>query len=854
MIRISLRNLWDHKLRTVLLGLAIVAGVSFVVGSFVFTDSLGRGFDDLFTNAQEGTDITVTPTLDDENVGIGLDFPRIPADLEDDLAAVDGVASVRPVLQSFVVLVVDDEDQQPVGAGFGAPTFGISWIDGPSPFSIREGRAPTAPGEVIIDVGTAESRGIAIGDTVGVAADGPKQDFTVVGLMGFGEADNLLGATFMAFAFEQAEALFEVDGEVNNFDISIEPGADLAATVEAVQAVLPDTAQAIDARAAAEEQAAELQQGLAFFNIFLLVFAGIALVVGAFVVYNAFRVVVAQRTRELALLRVLGTQRSQLVRMVILESVIVGIAASATGVVFGVLLAVALEAILEATGGTLPTAGLVLQPRTVLVGILVGTLTAVASALIPAVRSARIAPMAALRDQLETRRTKPWWTWAGLALGAVAVALVVTGARQASDAGALTGDTGPVQLVGAGAALLFLAFFLLARSVARPALAWLGRPLRSTTGTLARENARRTPRRTATTAAALMIGLGLVATVAIMTTSVEDTIIGSVEEAFRSDLLVQPAGFNPLAGIPDEIAPTAEGLDFVESVARLATVEAELPADQTNFVVGIEPQTVDLVLAFDDVTGSFADLGPGKVAVQQVEADLRGYALGDTIEITILGEPRDYEIVAFFTFAGGANDSQSYYLDYDALKDTVPGLRDNSVSIRLVDGVDLEDGKTRLAAALEDFPSVAVTSLADILEQTRAALLGLVGMIAGLLFMSVIVAVVGIVLTLYLAVIERTHETGLLRAIGMTRANVREMIRWESILIALFGAILGVMLGLFLGWGLSVSIIGPGAQYAVPWLWIVLGFVGAAIAGVLAAIIPSYRATRMDVLEAIAYE
>ena len=339
-----------------------------------------------------------------------------------------------------------------------------------------------------------------------------------------------------------------------------------------------------------------------------------------------------------------------------------------------------------------------------------------------------------------------------------------------------------------------------------------------------------------------------------MTTSVEDTIIGSVEDAFRSDLIIQGAGFNPLAGIPDEVADTVRQLDIVEDVARLATVEAELPGDQTNFVVGAEPETIDLVLAFDEVTGSFADLGPGTVAVQEVEATLRGFELGDSVDITILDVVRSYRIVAIFSFEGGISDSQSYYVDYATLKSDIEGLRDQSVAVTLVDGVEIDDGKALLSDALEDFPSVAVTSISDLLEQTRAALLGLVAMVGGLLFMSVIVAVVGIVLTLYLAVIERTRETGLLRAIGMTRGNVREMIRWEAILIALFGAILGVVLGLFLGWGLSNAIIGPGAQYGVPWLWIVLGFVGAAIAGVLAAIIPSYRATRMNVLEAIAYE
>ena len=850
MLKIALRNLWEHKLRTILLGLAVVAGVGFVSASYIFTDSLSLAFEEAFSAGTEGVDIAVTPVTEDEGgAGGGATFPRFDEAVVDDVAAVEGVARVTPWLQAFVTIVVEGEEPQP----FGAPDFGISWTD-TGPYDLVDGRAPDAADEVMMDAASADRREVEVGDSIDIAATGRAQTFTVVGTFGFGEGGAGFGATFAALTFEQAAELFEVEGQVNAIDVIIDEGVEVDAMVSSINDVLPESAEAVDARQAAEEQAAELQEGISFFNVFLLVFGAIALVVGAFVVYNAFRVVVAQRGRELALLRILGTTRRQLLRSVLSEAVVVGFVASLIGVGLGVVLAVGIRALLAATGGELPDAGLVVSPRTVLLGVVVGLVTTLVSAIVPAIRATRISPMEALRDQPDLRRVKPWWSWVGGALLVGAIGLVVYGVGQARGQAALTGDTDPLVIIGVGCLGAFGAMFLLARSLAKPVLRFLGAGARTTATVLGRENARRTPRRTAVTASALMIGLGLVATVAVLSRSVEDTILGAVDEAFTSEIFVQAAGFDPFVGFSTEVGGVVEDVDGIDGVARSNILSIGVPGGDETLALGVEPETVDLVAAFEEVQGTFEDLGPGTVGVQRIEADNQGWEVGDSIDLEIQGSTVSSEIVAIFDYAGQASDSQSYYLSYDDVAGRLAEPRDVMLSVSTEPDRNVEEVATELEEALADFPSVAVNTVSDLIGQIQSALAAVVGMVAGLMFMSVLVAVVGIVLTLYLAVFERTRETGMLRAVGMTRRQVRRMIRFESILIAVFGTVLGLALGLFSGWALSIGVVGEGARLGVPWVWIIAGMGGALVAGVLAAVIPARRASRLDILQAIAYE
>ena len=713
---------------------------------------------------------------------------------------------------------------------------------------------PKDPGRSSWTMQPPRRAGWEIGDTVEMAGISRAETFEIVGTFSFGEGNFGFGAAFLALDYDTAAAFLGVDGSVTSFTVALESGVDVAAAVDRISEILPDDAEAIDARQAAQEQADQLQQGIGFFNTFLLVFAGISLIVGAFVVYNAFRVVVAQRGRELALLRLLGATRRQLVRSVLGESVIVGVLASLIGVLAGVVLAVGIRSLLGAFNVELPDTGLVVSPRTVLVGLVVGIATTLVSALVPAWRTTRITPIEALRDQPDLRPVKRWWSLAGGVVLAGAFALVFTGIAQASDSGALTGESTPVILVGAGCLLTFVALFILARTFARPVLSVLGSLARSMSATIARENARRTPRRTAVTASALMVGVGLVATVAVLSQSVQDTIFSTIDETFTSDFIVQPSGFDPTAGIPLEVADEIAAVPGVAIVARTNLLTIGLPGGASTLALGVDPATIEVSFAYENIEGSLDELGPNTFAVQAVEAEARGWSLGETIELMIDSQPYPAVLVAIFDYVGDLSDSQSYYLGYDEVARLQDRPLDGTLSVLLEEGSDADEMKSTIEDAIADFPTVQVQSASDLADQIRGALNAVVGLVAGLLIMSVIVAVIGIVLTLYLAVFERTRETGMLRAIGMTKKQIRRMIRFESMLIATFGTLLGLAIGMFCGWALSIGIAGSGVSLGIPWVWVIAALVGALVTGVAAAIIPAWNATKMDILQAIAYE
>jgi putative ABC transport system permease protein len=737
-----------------------------------------------------------------------------------------------------------------VGGGF-APDFVIAWPEGPSPFELT-GDTPEG-NEIVVDSATAEDAGYEVGDMIEMAAVSQTEPFEIVGTFTFG-VDVGLGAGFFAMEYERAAEFLGAEGKVTGFDVAIEPSADLATVLAEVSAALPSGVEAIDAQAAAEEEAAELQQGIGFFNTFLLVFAGISLVVGAFVVYNAFRVVVAQRARELALLRLLGTTRRQLVGSVLAEALFVGSVASLIGVGAGVLIAIGVRALLEALGGSLPDAGLTLTPRTVVVAIGVGVVTTVVAALAPALHTTRITPLEALRDQPELRKVKAWWALVGGILLVASLGIVLWGVSRAAATAALTGDTGPLIIVAAGCLVAFAAVFLLARAMARPLLGALGAGSRSTPVVIGRENARRTPRRTAVTSSSLMIGVGLVVMVAVLSQSVQDTIFDAIDDTFAAELVVQSAGLDPTAGIPITVADEVAGVEGVERIGKANYLSISLPGGGDTLALGVEPETIELNFKYEEVEGSLSALGPNSLAVQRVEADALGLSLDEEIVLEIGSEPYPARVVAIFDYEGEVSDTQSYYLAYDEVRRLQDRPLDGALSVAIEEGRDPAQVKEDIEAALTDYPTVQVLTLSDIVDQVRTGLNALVGMVAGLLVMSLIVAIVGIVLTLYLAVFERTRETGMLRAIGMTRRQVRRMIRSESVLIAVFGTVLGVSLGLFCGWALSIGVAGTGVSFGIPWVWMIAALVGALVTGVIAAVIPARRAARMDVLEAIAYE
>jgi len=851
MLRASLRGIWDHKFRTILLGLAVVAGVSFVSASFIFTDTISSAFDGLFASSAEGLDVNVTAVVPEE--GFGFQQFRMDETVADQIESIDGVEEVFRSVTGIVTIVVDGN----VITSAGPPQFGVTWAGDVGGFSISEGRPPETDNEVVVDVGLItrplvdngsgnplEFETLELGDTIEVAGTGAVADYEIVGVASFGEEGGSLGATFIFFEFSHGQEKLVAVGELDSIDLTIDPGLDVDIFVDELNAVLPDDVEARSSQAAAEAQAAQLQQGLSFISTFLLVFAGISVFVGVFVVYNAFRTVIGQRSRELALFRVLGSTRQQVLRSVLAEAFIIGIAASITGVFGGIVLAFLLEAILEIGGGNLPDGPLQVVPRTVVAAVSVGILTTIISALIPAYRASRISPMAALAEVEKPTRGFDRRRLASLLLFAGGIVLSVVSVLQSY----------PNQVLAIGLVAFVIGAYLIGAFLAQPVIRVFTKPIQSrVTGDLARQNAQRSPRRTASTAGALMVGVALVTAVAILTVSIQETARAAIEEAFSADFVIQQAGFNALNGISEEIAPIVAGVEGVDQLTAIKGGQAQVDGNLT-FVAGVDPTTFVGLISYEDIEGDFADLVGNTVAVQRSKAEDEGLTLGSSVDVAFAGDAEPFEVVAIWDLSGETDDDTSFYIPRSTYAELSPAAPDLQVTVKIVEGAELETVKADIEEAIVDYPTASVSSQADILVQIEEQLNGFLILIFGLLGMSVLIALLGVLLTLLLSVFERTREIGLLRAVGMIRSQVRSMVRWESVIVALFGALLGVGVGLFLGWILGRVIFDDGAVYTIPWTYVAAGFVSAAIAGLLAAWWPARRAASLNILEAIAYE
>lgn len=848
MIRASLRGVWENKFRTVLLGLAVVAGVAFVAASFIFTDTLGGAFDGMLDASTEGLDINVRAEMPES--GIEFEQTRMDAAVADQLEATEGVTAVYRSVEGFVTLIANGETLSSTMA----PPLGMTWTGEVGGYAIAEGRAPIGANEVVVDsgfvgrsLGEANAEGpqvVAIGDTIAVAGTGPLSEYEIVGTVDMGEGGNALGFTFVFFEFDQGSTVLGAAGQVDQIDIAIDPSLDVDEFVAELNASLPDDVVAQSSQAAAEAMAADLQQGLGYINTFLLVFAGISVFVGIFVVYNAFRTVIGQRTKEMALFRVVGSTRGQVIGSVLIEALIIGLIASVLGILGGVALNVVLEFSLELAGASLPAGPLEVSARTIFWAVAVGVLTTLVSALLPALRASRISPMAALRDVEKPVRGFDRRRLVSLVMLVVGAVLSVVSVVA----------EWPMWIMSIGLAGFVLGTYLIGAFIAQPVIRAFTRPIQGqVTGDLARQNAQRSPRRTAATAGALMIGVALVTAVAILTVSIQETARASINDIVVADLVVQQSGFDAFMGVSEEIAPIVATIPGVEQVAATKGAQGWVEGKAT-LVGGVEPRSLDDFVRYEDVEGDVAQLAANSIIVQRSQADEDGLVLGSMLNVELGGREGDFEIVAIWDLAGDSDDEIGYYLSRDAYTALTPRPMDLRVSVLLSEGVDIEEARADIEVALLAYPTATVNSKADLIGESEAQLNGFLILIFGLLAMSVLIALIGVLLTLLLSVFERTREIGLLRAVGMSRSQVRSMVRWESLIVSLFGALLGVIVGLFLGWVVSRLIFAQAASYSVPWLYIGTGFVAAAIAGLLAAVWPARRASNLNILEAIAYE
>ncbi|GAA5041781.1 ABC transporter permease [Nocardia callitridis] len=835
MRKVALRNLSAHKVRLALTLLSVVLGTAFIAGSFVFTDTLQRTFDGIFAGQARGVDVRVSPK---ERGAQG-----IPNNVVGELAKYPGVRTVAPSVNGPVVLLTPDGKQAVQTAG--APTVGQSYLPPDKavaePDTFVQGAPPSRPGEIALNPRGAERAGLHVGEPTKILVPS-KQEPVPVTLTGiFDMPSDTGGLISVLFDDAQARELFTDGLHVAYADLAATgiPGDQLR---DNLAKDLPDYKVQNGDQVRADMKK-EISNALNFINYFLLAFGAIALIVGTFIIYNTFSMIVAQRLRELALLRAVGASRRQVGASVVVEALIIGLIGSAVGLVAGIGLAYGLSSVLNAFDLGLPTGSMAVLPRTIAVGLLVGLVVTVLSAYAPARRAARIPPVEAMREEFasagDSLRTR---TIAGVVLAVAGVVLVVFGAQS-------TGGTAAT-VVGVGALALIFAVLLAAPALSRPVVSVLGvltRPF-GPVGRMARNNAVRNPRRTAATAFALTLGLMLVAAIGILGASAKASVSVLVDKGVQADFVL--AGPQPIGvpfGAADAVRTSVPGVTEAIGVRGVAV---KIGDEQ---VAGTSPDgPLDRVLSFDLAEGTKA-LGDSDILVSQDEADDRGWRLGQRIEVgsfdgkkiplTITGIYKKNPVLGPVIVPSAVYRQVipvSFQTDFVVLVKAAPGT--NPAQLR-----------TNLEKATAPFVVVQVQDREEFKGAQAQQINTLLAILYGLLALAVVIAILGIINTLALSVVERRREIGMLRAVGMQRAQVRRSIYLESMVIAVFGAVVGMVLGIGLGIGFLRTLRDLGLDaIAIPWSQLVLMLVGSAVVGVLAALWPGVRAARTPPLAAIA--
>ncbi|GAA2513150.1 ABC transporter permease [Streptomyces thermolineatus] len=832
MFRTALRNVLAHKARLLMTVLAVMLGVAFVSGTLVFTDTAGEAFRK-----------SAVKSLTDVSVRIEPSDPSKPLtrELLEQVRDLPGAASATGTASGLAAL--SGKDGELLGTGWS--TTGANHSPGPDGEDPRhpmtDGWGPRTAGEVAVDRLTAQRAGFRVGDTLRLSVDGPVLEKKLVGVFDTDDGNVAAGGTLLLFDGATAEKLFTAPGRYQSIDVKAAPGTSQTALEKRIDRVLPEDAVSTTGREAARDQARMIADQTTGMNTALLTFAGISLFVGIFIIANTFTMLVAQRTRELALLRAVGATRRQVTRSVLLEALVVGAVAAATGLAAGIGIAVGMRAVLESAGNMLPDGPLIVTGTTVATAAAVGVLVTVLAAWLPARRAAKIPPVAAMSSvhAPASARGLVVRNSIGAALAALGAALTALGHSQGTD-----GKTA----VGAGAALLLVGIFVLTPLLSRPLVAAAGpllRPL-GTAGMLARRNAVRNPRRTAATASALMIGLTLITGLTTIALSVKETATEQAAGHLKADYTITMSTFAPLS---PEVADTVRKVEGVTSVSPVRDVRLELDGS-TAFAFGVDGRTIGDLLGLEFTEGSVDALRDGRIVVDTATAKAEGWSTGDTVPVVHQDGAKDRVVV------GGVYEKAQALpgvLVPASLTDAhMDRVGDRQVLVGTADGPD-EQIREDIRRALGDNPAVLVQDEQDMVEEFSAQLNLLLNILYGLLAMAVVIAVIGVVNTLAMSVFERAQEIGMLRAVGLDRRGVRTTVRLESLLISLLGAVLGIGLGLFLAWAAGGAIREKLDGYAmtVPWDRIGLFLVLAALVGVLAAVWPARRAARTDMLAAI---
>jgi putative ABC transport system permease protein len=833
--KVTLRNLASHKLRLALTGLSVILGVAFIAGTLIFTDTITHSFDSLFS--RDGKDFAVQvegkKIVGQGDDGDSTQNATVPGSYLTSLKQVDGVKDATGHVEGYAAIV--GANGKVVG-GSGPPQIGTGWTGGPDD-KVVSGTPPQTPTQVALDVDAASKAGLKTGDQVKVLTKGKPQTFTVSGIVDYGA---LNGATVTSFSPSIAQQLLLKPGEYTTISLTAQPGVSPTALRDRVAKALPSDLTALTGDQVRKRDESDLNKIIDQFRTFLLVFAGISMFVGAFIIFNTFTMLMAQRSRELALLRAVGASRKQVTRTVLGEAIGVGFVGSTLGLGLGIGIAAILQAVFKSQGLDLKT-GLYFGPNPFIWSYAVGIIVTVVAAYFPARRGAKIPPVAAMRDdvRLPQRSMKVRLVIGSVmaVVGAVLLGLGVTG----------TGSQ-PLALLGAGAILVFLGVTMLAPVISTPVVKVLGSAyprLFRTPGRLAHQNAQRNPRRTATTAAALMIGLSLVTMVNVIGASLTASFNKTIDEQFGADYLVSTSGGGQgfSATVADEIAK----VPGVQAATAVYAGNMKIGTHAAAFESG---DTAALVKATKgELTAGSTDLGSDGILVDQDTAKAQGYKVGTTIPVTFnVGGPQT------LTVKGIYKKNQFLGPRIIALPAYKAHVNNPLAVVTVIDAGGKQSAATKsgIETALKDYPNLKVQDQTGFKADTRKQIEGFVTFLTIMLILSIIIAGFGVINTIALSVIERTREIGLLRAVGTSRRQVRRMIRLEAVVIAVFGGLLGVALGLAFGAAVQQGAKDDGISVlSIPFGTLIVYVVVAGVIGVLAALWPAWRAGRMDVLKAI---
>ena len=851
MWRISLKAIAARKVRLLLTSVAIVLGVAFMAGTLVLSDTISRTFNNLVSNVNAGLSVQVRAKASFKDVEGNQQRNRIDASLLGTIRRVPGVKDSAVSVSGFGIIV--DKAGKGLNTSGQAPPLAFAWATSATlnPIHLVAGHGPTADDEIVIDKHSADLTHYKIGDlvrVVTVSGSGSSARYRLAGIGKFGSADSPAGASLVFFTPAVAERLFAKPGKVDSIQISAEPGVSQSTLVHRVSDALgrPRGIEVVSGASVVQEQQKTFQDNFKFFSVFLLVFAIVALIVGSFVIYNTFSITVAQRLRESALLRAIGVSRLQVTMGVLLEALATAVVASVVGLGLGILMASGLKALLGVLGIDIPAGGTVVKSGTIIVSLAVGIFVTLVAAVMPALRASRVPPIAAMREvALEDRRASRGRIVGGTIVTALGLVNLLSGLFGGG------GGSAGLKIAG-GALIIFLGVAILGPLFAKPAARFIGAPLpalRGITGRLARENAMRNPKRTASTAAALMVGVGLVGFVTIFAASAKASVNHVIDSEMKADYIINTSGIG--SALPPVIESEIKRVPGVAIASGLRIGSMKIGASVKQ-VEAVDPAVVDQLFDIGVTKGSVADLGSDGIAVYKNNAKSHHWVIGSRV-------PAEYAKTGPATLTVRAIYNEQvlagpYVISLANYEHNFADQSDIIVMIKTAPNAGASV-RTGIESILKRYPNGKLQNRAEFKAAQAKQISQLLNLIYALLMMAIVIAVFGIGNALALSIFERTREIGLLRAVGLSRKQVRSIVRWEAVIIALFGTLLGLLIGVFFGWVLVHAIADQGiSRLSLPASQLAVLVVLGAFVGVLAAWWPARRAARLDILKAITTE